>query len=84
MAQGLGGIFARGDVMGAAYLKARPVNYEHFPGCTGKAALASRADAVRLMRKFNRGSVYQCDFCNFWHVSSMTPTDKKRTKGARK
>lgn len=54
----------------AAAIQAPPKPYA--PGCTGKLAFASQADALRTARKANtRHRPYQCLHCRLWHNTTQ-------------
>lgn len=69
--------------IGALNRQARAVrNGEEFvPGCTGKRAYESSADAIAERDKrresgVKRLSIYRCSHCEKWHLTSHPP--KKR------
>lgn len=61
--------------MAAAHLRApavQTVSAPYAPGCTGKLAFASQADASRTARKANtRHRPYQCLHCRLWHNTTQ-------------
>lgn len=58
--------------MPPAWHKAPPIAPQpRLPGCTGKRAYASRADATRAARHQNLTRVYECEHCRGWHMTSI-------------
>jgi hypothetical protein len=58
--------------MAPAYLRAPPPEPEQRkPGCSGKVAHLSHAEAMLAVRAVtHRAFVYRCRFCDMWHTSS--------------
>lgn len=49
------------------------------PGCTGKAAYDSRADAIRTARyRGTKGKPYECRWCGAWHNTNMGRTEGRK------
>lgn len=41
--------------------------------CTRKKQYATKGEALERMKRSGLKSIYRCEFCNLWHLSSLIP-----------